>query len=95
MTVEQRRQIGTLRGRVTRHRRALQILGDDPFIGAGQVGELLGVLKTNVRRDVSSGKIPAPTYELPGGPVWLRAEIELERALRDQRAAAEADGEGS
>lgn len=59
-----------------------------PWVGIGQIAEMMGIVKANVRRDlIAPGHIPEPDYELPSGPIWLRSRIELAKAERELRLA--------
>ncbi|MCA1571236.1 MAG: hypothetical protein LC798_13135 [Chloroflexi bacterium] len=74
--------LAALRARATRQEQLVRKLGMDPFVGTGQVAEIIGIVKTNVSRLRASGEIPEPLFETPGGPQWLRARIE---AIAEER----------
>lgn len=80
-------RLSRLRAKAGAHEELAKALGAEPFVGTGQVAEILGIVKTNVTREREAGNIPEPFQQLPGGPIWLRSRIE---AIAEERAQAKA-----
>lgn len=67
-------------------------------VGVAAASEMIRVPKPRIARLRDQGRMPEALYELPSGPLWLRAEVQelaeqyaTERAQRRaQQAAAEA-----